>query len=74
MDYEAKYGHDGDSSIPGALTLKATDDASAQREVDEFVAQGVRNGTWAAVRLSTGERYQANNEHGEAVGFVSAYG
>lgn len=67
MTYQAVFGHDA-NAIPGRITLQASTDDQAIKEVRAFVADGNRNGTWANVQLSDGRVYGASNKHGEAVG------
>jgi hypothetical protein len=68
MTYQIIYGHTHADSTPGTLTLAATNDADAIRDIRKFVADGYRNETWAAIDLADGRAYTVRNVHGKAVG------
>lgn len=65
--YTAIYSH-GENSVGGQMTLDATTDDAAIKEVMDFVRQGYRNETTAGIDLADGSHYQAWNEHGQAKG------
>jgi hypothetical protein len=66
--YQITYGHTMADCTPGTLTLKATTDTEAIKEIREFVAEGYRNETWAAIELADGRFYNVRNVRGEAAG------
>lgn len=66
--YQIAYGHTMADCTPGTLTLAATNDDDAIRELCAFVADGYRNETWAALDLANGGGYTARNVRGNAVG------
>lgn len=68
MSYQANYGHTMSDCTPGTLTLAATDDNAAIKEIREFVSEGYRNETWATIELADGSSYTARNIRGNAVG------
>lgn len=65
--YTARFAH-SDADLPGEINLSATTEAEAIAEINEFVASGYRNGTWANVDFTGGRSYCAQNVHGKAVG------
>ena len=54
------------------MTINADSDGQAIQQAREFVASGLRNGTWINVDLSTGA-YAARNIHGNAIGETTVY-
>jgi|GEM_PF-2235579 len=69
--YPAKFGHE-ENCTPGTMTINADSDGQAIQQAREFVASGLRNGTWINVDLSTGA-YAARNIHGNAIGETTVY-
>ena len=68
MKYQITYGHNLQNCAPGTLTLPATTDAEALKQISKLVTDGYRDETWAAVDLSDGRAYNVRNVRGHAVG------
>lgn len=64
-EYTAIFAH-GENDTPGKLSLLATNDAEAQKEIKQFVETGYRGRTWATVELSDGRLYNVKNIRGNA--------
>lgn len=71
MKFDAKFGHE-DNCTPGLMTFHADNREQLMQQAKEFVASGIRNGTWVNVDLGDAA-YAARNVHGKAVGELTQY-
>lgn len=66
--YTVKYGHSASDCTPGAIEFSAENEDAVIQKVNDFVADGYRNETWATVDFLGTRYYTARNVHGESVG------